>query len=203
MDKSFTIQESFVRTILDAIPLYVLVTDHEMRFVHANRMGRRLLGDAPDQRLKRPGGEALHCFEAAHAPNGCGSAGACQDCVIRKGVQLARVGAGVSRQRTRMQLLQGAEWRATDFLVTTSPLDYTGQSLVLLGLEDMTEVLALRRLLPICAGCKKIRNDNKYWEDVAHYLSAHTDLRFTHGLCPDCVPKYFPGLTGNSAKERS
>ena len=49
-------------------------------------------------------------------------------------------------------------------------------------------------LLPICAGCKKIRDDQGYWNQVDVYIRKHTGTEFTHGLCPDCIKKYFPGL---------
>ncbi|MCX6903208.1 MAG: hypothetical protein NTW03_06970 [Verrucomicrobia bacterium] len=172
-----------------------------MPIVHTNRAATRLLGDAPELILKRLGGDALQCFHAVNSSQGCGSATGCAECVMRKGVELARGGTGISRQRTRMQLQQGAEMRAIELLVTACPMRFTERPLVLLVLEDITELSELRALLPICSGCKKIRNDNKYWEDVAQYLSDHTDLRFTHGLCPECVPKYFPEFAGQLAKE--
>lgn len=45
----------------------------------------------------------------------------------------------------------------------------------------------LQGLLPICAWCKKIRNDRNYWQRVEEYLGEHADVRFSHGICPDCV----------------
>ena len=52
----------------------------------------------------------------------------------------------------------------------------------------------LTGLLPICSGCKKIRDDDGYWNKVEAYISAHTDVRFSHGICPDCVRKHYPDL---------
>jgi phosphoserine phosphatase RsbU/P len=43
-----------------------------------------------------------------------------------------------------------------------------------------------RSLLPICAYCKKIRDDRNYWQRVEEYVSAHTDAQFSHGICPEC-----------------
>gem|GEM_PF-914008 len=56
----------------------------------------------------------------------------------------------------------------------------------------LAEVKVLRGLLPICAGCKKIRNDEGLWVRVDAYLAEHTDAQFTHGLCPDCVRRLYP-----------
>ncbi len=55
--------------------------------------------------------------------------------------------------------------------------------------EALANVKTLRGLLPICACCKRVRDDAGYWQDVAIYLSQYTDAEFTHGLCPDCLKK--------------
>ena len=47
----------------------------------------------------------------------------------------------------------------------------------------------LQGLLPICAYCKKIRNDKNYWEQVEAYISSHADVRFSHGICPQCFER--------------
>lgn len=64
--------------------------------------------------------------------------------------------------------------------------------------EELSSALAhvrtLRGLLPICSGCKKIRNDENYWQQVDVYVSKHTEAQFTHGYCPDCLKRYFPGI---------
>ena len=52
----------------------------------------------------------------------------------------------------------------------------------------LSQVRQLQGLLPICSYCKKIRNDGDFWERVESYLSRHTDVQFTHGICPDCLP---------------
>jgi len=48
--------------------------------------------------------------------------------------------------------------------------------------------------LPICAGCKKIRDSHNVWIQLENYLLAHLNIRFSHGLCSDCVRKYHDGL---------
>jgi len=49
----------------------------------------------------------------------------------------------------------------------------------------------LHRLLPICAWCKKVRSDQNYWQRVEDYVAHHTDIRFTHGVCPECTAQNF------------
>ncbi len=55
-------------------------------------------------------------------------------------------------------------------------------------LEDaLSRVKQLSGLLPICSYCKRIRNDQNYWEQVDRYVAQHSEAQFTHGICPDCV----------------
>lgn len=56
----------------------------------------------------------------------------------------------------------------------------------------LTNVKRLRGLIPICANCKKIRDDEGYWKEVESYIHEHSDAEFTHGICPDCIKKLYP-----------
>lgn len=62
-------------------------------------------------------------------------------------------------------------------------------------IEDLQKALAhvkeLSGMLPICAHCKKIRNDKGYWEQVEVYVTNHSEAQFTHGFCPDCIKTYY------------
>lgn len=60
--------------------------------------------------------------------------------------------------------------------------------------EALASIKTLRGLLPICAACKKIRDDHGYWNQLEAYLSQHSDVQFTHGICPDCVRQRYPDL---------
>lgn len=60
--------------------------------------------------------------------------------------------------------------------------------------KALADVKTLSGLLPICANCKKIRDDKGYWSSVEQYLGAHTGAEFSHGLCPDCMQKLYPEL---------
>ncbi len=63
--------------------------------------------------------------------------------------------------------------------------------LLVAGLQEALEkVKLLSGLLPICAWCKKIRDDQGYWNAIEHYISQHSEAEFTHGICPDCRKKY-------------
>lgn len=73
-------------------------------------------------------------------------------------------------------------------------------------IEDLQSALAsvksLSGLLPICAGCKQIRDDQGYWSQVESYIQAHSEARFSHGMCPDCIKKWWPELEGRSGSQK-
>lgn len=60
--------------------------------------------------------------------------------------------------------------------------------------QTLAEVKTLDGLLPVCAWCKSIRDDQGYWQRLEDYLGAHTDARLTHAICPDCLEKQLAGL---------
>jgi GAF domain-containing protein len=60
--------------------------------------------------------------------------------------------------------------------------------------RTISEVKTLRGLLPICASCKKVRDDKGYWNQIDKYLETHSEVEFSHGLCPDCAKKLYPGF---------
>ncbi len=59
--------------------------------------------------------------------------------------------------------------------------------------EAADKIKTLRGLIPICASCKKIRDDKGYWNQLETYIRDHTEAEFSHGLCPDCAEKYSKG----------
>jgi hypothetical protein len=63
----------------------------------------------------------------------------------------------------------------------------------ILNLEKaIKEVKTLQGILPICASCKKIRDDQGYWNQVDTYIHEHSGTEFSHGICPDCAKKLYP-----------
>jgi PAS domain-containing protein len=72
----------------------------------------------------------------------------------------------------------------------------TARENLIQDLKDAFEkIKTLKGRLPICASCKKIRDDKGYWSRIEEYIGSHTDAEFTHGICPDCMKKLYPGMT--------
>jgi hypothetical protein len=73
----------------------------------------------------------------------------------------------------------------------------------------LSEIRSLRGILPICASCKSIRDDQGYWHQVESYLLDHSEIEFSHGICPECKKRLYPEFceadtpaTGNSSRSQ-
>ena len=60
--------------------------------------------------------------------------------------------------------------------------------------EALQQVKALRGMIPICSSCKRIRNDQNYWQRLEDYLQEHSDAEFSHSLCIECAKRLYPGV---------
>lgn len=67
--------------------------------------------------------------------------------------------------------------------------------------KHLAEIRTLRGLLPICAWCRRVRDDQGLWTRVEQYLGEHTGARLTHGVCPDCEQRHFPAEEGTPGAE--
>ena len=69
-------------------------------------------------------------------------------------------------------------------------------------LQDALEkIKTLRGLIPICAACKNIRDDRGFWHQVEEYISQHAEVKFSHGICPDCMKKLYPEVQSEDLAE--
>lgn len=62
--------------------------------------------------------------------------------------------------------------------------------------EKEAQVKTLEGLLPICAGCKNVRDDEGYWKQIESFVEEHSSARFSHGLCPNCLEELYPDFLG-------
>jgi PAS domain S-box-containing protein len=66
--------------------------------------------------------------------------------------------------------------------------------------KALSEVKMLSGMLPICASCKRIRDDKGYWNQIESYIKAHSEADFTHGMCPECAKKLYPDIFSDDSK---
>jgi len=183
--------QQHLETIFRATQDVVLVLDGEsQRILFVNETVQRVLGYVPGAIVGMPfasllAGEDLEYLEEAQLVDGVYGP-------------------------VRLRCADGAI-RHADVTIAVVPWD--GVPALLYSLRDVTErthleeerahliadlkgalatVKQLSGLLPICAGCKRIRDDDGYWATVEQYLSQHTAAQFSHGLCPACRVELYP-----------
>ena len=176
-----------LRAVFDAIPSLVFVVDEDVRIQEYNATAAEYLLVQRSVVLQRRGGEVLDCLHSTDVPEGCGQGLSCKTCVIRTSVTEAFHGNRVVRRRTKLEIIRDGNKIEIYALITASPFRYEERPLVLLVVEDISEIAELRRIIPICSICKKVRNDKEAWLRVEAYFTEHWDIDFSHGLCPDCL----------------
>jgi len=177
----------------DTMPDQVAIVDRRYRIRRANRSLARFLGTEPREIVGR------RCFEAVH-----GRSRPWPGCPHREAL---RRDDAVTRE------IEDAE-RNVVLLVTCTPFrdgdgDVVGtvhvgrdvseqrrgeevRQLLIAELQlALSNVRLLSGLLPICACCKKIRDDQGAWRQIEEYIRQHSEATFTHGICPDCAREHF------------
>lgn len=191
-----TLSQEHLETIFNASHDVVFVLDGERNVIlHVNDTVERVLGYRPDELSGRPFGDIL----AEAAPD-----------YLEHSRFSDGVFGPVSVLRSDGTLCQAD--------VTVAVIPWDGSPALLYTLRDATQRSALEEekaalihdlqqalaavqrlsgLLPICANCKRIRDDEGYWETVESYISAHAGVKFSHSICPNCraelYPEYDPG----------
>lgn len=194
----------FLRRTIDAIPHLIFIVDADVRILFANTAAREALRAAPEYLFRRSG-EVLSCIHSTEAPEGCGRAESCRHCVIRTSVNRAFRGGVTSRENVTMELAgepAGASGSHEVYLsVSASPFQYENERFVLLVLEDIGELVQLKKMLPLCVKCKKVHTEEGYWKQIEGYLSGRLGIDFSHGLCPDCLKTLYPDFADEIGRD--
>lgn len=175
-----------LRAVFDTLPSLVFVVDNDVKIQEYNSAASDLLTAERNSIIKRRAGEVLRCLHSTEVPEGCGRAPFCEHCIIRNSVNEGFKGNRVVRRRTRIELIREGVTIEIYALITVSPFQFQERALALLVIEDISEIAELRRMIPICAVCKKVRDDKQSWMRVESYFKTNWDVDFSHGLCPDC-----------------
>lgn len=133
-------------------------------------------------------------YNSTEEREGCGRAPFCASCIIRNSVSEAFQGHRVVRNRTRIEIIRNGNRIEIYALISASPFVFHGSPLVLLVIEDISEIAELYRMVPICSECGKVRHENETWMQVESYFKINWDLDFSHGFCPDCYKSYMNKL---------
>jgi len=95
-------------------------------------------------------------------------------------------GKRVVRRRTRIELIRNENKIEIYALITTSPFSFQARPLVLLVIEDISELAGLYRMITICSVCGKVQEDKESWMRIETYFKDNWNVDFSHGLCPAC-----------------
>lgn len=179
--------EALLRQLLDALPLYLFLVDGDVTILDYNAAAAALLGPDHNQTLRKRGGEALNCIHSHESTEGCGRGTRCAGCPLRDAVKRALAGEKVVRSRVRLELVaEGSGAKDLDLLLTASPFSYKGHRRVVLMFEDLSPLVKLERLVPVCLKCHRVRDDEAYWSEFDDYLRENVALRLGRSLCPEC-----------------
>jgi|GEM_PF-937351 PAS domain-containing protein len=180
---------AFFRLLFEAMPVGVLLVDANRHIQSINPEGNKIFCIEPNLEGTYRVGEQLRCI---NAQGKCGSAAACETCILRTSTVSAINGQSVARNKGKFFSYDGTVIKQYTLLVTAKQLVYREESLALLLIEDVSLVTELCGLIPICSSCHHIRDDKGNWVYLAEYLREHSEADLTHDYCPDCAGKLRP-----------
>lgn len=187
-------KESFLGVLFDTMPLWAFVLDPECCVKAINKVAREFIGNSNEKSYLHRCGTVLDCLHQHDDPRGCGFGTYCKHCIIRNTSIEAMNGKETRRTKGKIEF---ASNQVKYVLVSSAPFEYMGQRLAITIVEDVSLVAELKGLIPICASCKQIRDDQGYWNHVEEYIERHSEAEFTHDICPSCMKKLYPGVNLN------
>lgn len=186
MNTSDSVTAPNTKSILDAIPAFVFAVNEDMRIIEYNSAAAGLLDGNLINVINRRAGEALHCIHSHEVPEGCGHAPECKECVIRNAVGAAYRGEKISRKRATLEIGSGGTSVEIFAVISASPFELDGIKLVLLLIEDISELIAIQGIVSMCMKCKKVHSSGDFWTALESYFKNNWGIDFSHGYCPEC-----------------
>jgi len=116
---------------------------------------------------------------------------------IRKPLNSAELQARVSSALMLKQEMDYRKFREQELKELNEALRHREQQLTKTNQalhQALQQVKALRGMIPICSSCKRIRNDQNYWQRLEDYLQEHSGAEFSHSLCIECAKRLYPGV---------
>ncbi len=186
-------KEEWERTF-DTVPALIMILDCEHRIVRANKATGDRLGTSPQELVGRSFFECIHGEDAA--PPSCPHSKLLADGMAHHiEATEERIGGvfevTVSPLHDSEGRLLGSVHVAHD-ITDRKRAEEDRERLIDQLQEALTEVKRLSGLLPICASCKKIRDDKGYWRQVEEYIREHSEAEFSHSICPECAKRLYP-----------
>jgi len=181
-------------TLYKLIPIPIFIITPKITVHGCNPAALELLGlDSTHDIVNRHSGDVLSCINAVNFSGTCGCTDQCVKCDIRNSLtETFNTDESIIQKSTTIQVYRNGISRNVNALITTFKL--SGDNAVLV-IENITDIVNLQQLIPICSYCKKVRSDDKYWASVEEYIEVHSGCDVTSGICPHCIAKLYPDLT--------
>ncbi len=193
------LSEAQFRRLFDDAPTGYHELDTEGRLIRVNRTELETLGYSAEEMVGR------HVWEFVDEK------GVSQEAVLKKlagTLPIAPSHERVYRKKdgTRLpaliqdRLLLDGEGRITGIRSTLQDIserkraEAERERLIAELQTTLAEVKVLKGFIPICASCKQIRDDQGFWDQIESYITRHSDARFSHGICPDCMKRLYPEM---------
>jgi PAS domain S-box-containing protein len=175
-----------------------------------NKAAETIFGFAPSEILGRPVATLMpERFQAAHKMGMEQAVSAGESKLAGHAVELT----GLRKDGSEFPLeLSLAMWRKDEEILFTGIVrDITRRKtaeaerdrMIAELQKTLAEVKTLKGLIPICASCKKIRDDTGFWSQIESYVMRHSDAKFSHGICPDCTKKLYPEYADEPGQNQS
>ena len=109
-------------------------------------------------------------------------------------VGLEAVNAGAQDYLVKGQVTGEMLLRSIRYAIERKRIENEKAQVIVELQEALAKVKLLSGFIPICASCKKIRDDTGYWQQIEAYIQQHSNAEFSHSICPDCCKRLYPEL---------
>jgi PAS domain S-box-containing protein len=185
-----TERDRFLSALFGTMEDAVLVLDPELRIVEYIGRAREIYGWEPEEaRGRRLTAEFTSEFPDGDRERAMAELAAGKP--VRARIRALRKDGSWADLDLSATALRDAAGRVTGYLSVSREIGAQVAAERALR-EALQNVKTLSGLLPICMYCKRVRDDEGYWEQVESYVHRHTDAQFSHGMCPECEKKHFP-----------
>jgi PAS domain-containing protein len=196
---ALAVSEARQRLVLGQLPALIWTTDSDLRFTSSAGAGLAGLNSRPNQVV----GMSLYEYFQTDDPE-FGPIAAARRALTGEAVSYDIVWSGRAFQSLVEPFLDplgrisGVIGIALD-ITERKAAEHEREQLIGQLQEALASIKTLRGLVPICAACKKIRDDSGYWNQLESYLHTHTEAEFSHGICPECTQQLYGDLYDQAA----
>jgi hypothetical protein len=178
----YRVSDSSLSAMLQSIPAHISIMDPDLNIIWASDIAKNKFGNNLAGRK---------CYEAYHGrsspcePSPCITVLAFRDGMVHeKAAVMDNYGKRVYFNRTANVAMRDPDGTPIRVIVVSRNIS---------KLNDKDPLIRnIKRLLPICAACKMIRDDNGHWHQVEKYIQDHSGTQFSHAICPGCAAALYP-----------